>query len=214
MNILLLEDDPTIVFGLRKFLESCGYTITAVLSVQEAKRILDQTFDLFILDIGLPDGTGFEVCELIRKKSIAPIIFLTAHDDEKSLLKGFDLGGDDYITKPFRLEELKRRILAITNRIKPGVFETYPLSININTATVKVFDVEVVLSVLEYKMLLALYKNRDTILSRDALALAIWENTEFITDNALSVTMKRLREKLGNSIEIKTIHGRGYQLKL
>lgn len=214
MKILLVEDDPTIVYGLRKFLELDSWHVTVAFSMQEAERCLDNTFDLFILDVGLPDGDGFQVCQQVRCVSNAPIIFLTAQDDEASLLRGFDLGADDYITKPFRLAELKRRILAITKRSNSGLLAYGSLTIDVNAATVRVDNNEVQLSVQEYRLLLILFKHRGELVLRDALNKILWENDTYITDNALSVNIKRLREKMGPQIEIKTVHGKGYILHL
>ena len=116
-RILLLEDDAALVDGLQYALTKNGYEIEAAGSVREAKECLKQKFDLLLLDVALPDGTGFEICEAVRREgSRVPILFLTAADDEMSVVRGLDGGGDDYVTKPFRLGELCSRIRALLRR--------------------------------------------------------------------------------------------------
>ena len=123
MKLLLVEDDQSIVFGLRTFFNQNGWDVSVALSVQEAERMLNETLDVVLLDIGLPDGSGFDVATLLKKRLTCPFIFITAIDDEQTLLEGFDAGADDYIVKPFRLNELTRRILAVTKRQQATILE-------------------------------------------------------------------------------------------
>ncbi|CAM3715845.1 response regulator transcription factor [Erysipelothrix urinaevulpis] len=214
MKILIVEDDATIVFALRKFCESKNWSCETAYTVSEAKRKISSDIDLFMLDIGLPDGSGFEVCHLIRKEFQTPILFLTAQDDEQSLVQAYDLGADEYLSKPFRLSELDRRIQVLLKRQKQTMIDIEVLKINVLTAMVYVNEEEIILSVQEYRLLLVLAQHVNQIMTRQSLSRHIWGDEDYISDNTLSVNIKRLREKLGQSVSIITIHGEGYCLEV
>lgn len=213
MKILIVEDDSTIVFALKKFCEKQAWECDFAYTVSEAKRKVDGDYDLFMLDIGLPDGSGFDVCKSIRKNHQTPILFLTAQDDEESIIKAYDLGADEYLSKPFRLSELEKRIQVLQKKQEQTMIRLNQLKINVLTAMVYVNDVEVILSVQEYRLLLVLSHHVNEIMSRPSLSRHIWGDEDYISDNTLSVNVKRLREKLGNEVSIKTIHGKGYCLE-
>ena len=170
---------------------------------------LNQSFDLFLIDVGLPDGDGISLAKTIREHHTQGIIFTSAKDDETTISSGFDLGGDDYITKPFRISELKQRIQSVLKRsiISKGNLINDPKS-----AKVKVDSYEIDLSVLEYKLLLHLVQNEGKILTRESIIEYLWG--DYVTGNTLSVTMKRLRHKLGDSVTITTVHTKGYVLEI
>ena len=219
MEILLVEDDPIIQEGLRIALGSEGCTLTAASSVAEARKHLDTAFDICILDVMLPDGTGYDICTEIRKQGDTPIIFLTACDDEVHTVLALEQGADDYIAKPFRMRELMARIKAVLRRTgkKAETGEVVKVgSCDVNIRTGKVFrgNTEIVLTAMEYKLLLIFLNNRGTVLSRQQILHNIWDVAgDFVTDNTLTVYVKRLREKLEDGDEvIKTVRGLGYRL--
>lgn len=212
MKLLLVEDDQSIVFGLRTFFKQNGWDVSVALSVQEAERLLDENLDIVLLDIGLPDGSGFDVANQLKQRLTCPFIFITAIDDEQTLLDGFDAGADDYIVKPFRLNELKRRILAITKRQQVTILEDDHIMIDLGRGLVFVDQNPIQLSTQEYRLLLHFFNHKNTLLTRESLNDVLWESGDYISDNALSVTIKRLREKLGYQSTIRTIHGKGYMM--
>lgn len=212
MKLLLVEDDQSIVFGLRTFFKQNGWDVSVALSVQEAERLLDENLDIVLLDIGLPDGSGFDVANQLKQRLTCPFIFITAIDDEQTLLDGFDAGADDYIVKPFRLNELKRRILAITKRQQVTILEDDHIMIDLGRGLVFVDQKPIQLSTQEYRLLLHFFNHKNTLLTRESLNDVLWESGDYISDNALSVTIKRLREKLGYQSTIRTIHGKGYMM--
>ena len=219
MKIFLVEDDPMILEGLRLALGSEENELTAASSVAEAKAQLGREFDICILDVMLPDGTGYDICAEIRKTSDMPIIFLTACDDEMHTVLALEKGADDYIAKPFRMRELMARIKAVMRRTgkKTESSETVKVGSNeVNIRTGKVFrnGSEIVLTAMEYKLLLIFINNRGAVLSRQQILHNIWDVAgDFVTDNTLTVYVKRLREKLEDGDEvIQTVRGLGYRL--
>ena len=219
MKILLVEDDPIIQEGLKIALASEGCSLTAVSSVAEAKAHLQEPFDICILDVMLPDGTGYDICAEIRKNSETPIIFLTACDDELHTVLALEQGADDYIAKPFRMRELMARIKAVLRRTEKKTRSTELVRIgenDVNIRTGKVFrnGSEIVLTAMEYKLLLIFINNRGAVLSRQQILHNIWDAAgDFVTDNTLTVYVKRLREKLEDGDEvIQTVRGLGYRL--
>ena len=223
MRVFTAEDDPIIQEGLKIALEQEGWEIVSASGVAEAKARLAETHDLdiCILDIMLPDGTGYDICREIRKNGDTPIIFLTACDDEVHTVLALEQGADDYIAKPFRMRELVARIKAVMRRSgkRSGTEDVVKLGENeVNIRTGKVFrgGSEVVLTAMEYKLLLIFINNRGQILSRQQLLHNIWDVAgDFVTDNTLTVYVKRLREKLetGTGEElIQTVRGLGYRL--
>ena len=223
-KIFLVEDDATIVLGLSYSLESEGFKVISCATVNDAKALLsDQQFDLAILDLTLPDGSGYEVCKIARAKHI-PVIFLTACDDEVNVVMGLDMGADDYIAKPFRLRELISRIKTVLRRNERGFENAYIYTIGalvINTAAGKVYrnNVDTMLTALEYRLLLALINHDGQILSRSQLLEEIWDvGGDFVNDNTLTVYIKRLREKIEDDPIhpeiIETVRGMGYMVRL
>ena len=222
MDIFLLEDDDAIALGLCYSLQNEGYNVTLAKSVSEATNIVEKNdFALYILDLTLPDGSGYDVCKKIKSIGDRPVIFLTAYDDEVNVVMGFDLGADDYITKPFRLKELLVRIKSVLRRYnRTGGDATVKIkNITINTNEAKVYKngEEIVLTAMEYRLLLILLNNRGKVLSRSQLLENIWDvEGDFVEDNTLTVYIKRLRDKIeedaASSQIIKTVRGLGYMI--
>ena len=222
MNVFLLEDDEAIGIGLKYSLENEGYTVTIATSVKSAFEIINkEKFALYILDLTLPDGSGYDVCKKIKSIGDFPVIFLTAYNDEVNVVMGLELGADDYISKPFRVKELIARIKSILrryNRESKGIIKIGNVLINTNKATVFKNGQEVILTAMEYKLFLILLNNRGNILSRNKLLEYIWDvDGDFVNDNTLTVYIKRLRDKIEDDpsapMIIKTIRGLGYVIE-
>ena len=220
-NILIVEDDISISKNLSLLLSSEGYSNFIASSQKEAIEMLENNqFDLILLDISLPDGNGYTVCTAAKRMGETPVIFLTASDDEISVVTGLDLGADDYIVKPFRPMELLSRIKSVMRRSgkTQSVFELGALKIDTVRGTVHKNETEVFLSALEYKILLAFLNNRGIVLSREKLLEKIWDIAgEFVNDNTLTVYIKRIREKIEDDPQnpniIKTVRGLGYKFE-
>lgn len=226
-NILLLEDDISLVDGLRYALEKNGFSVTLARTVADAERFIPGLgrFALLILDVTLPDGTGFQVCEKIRKQgSRVPIIFLTASDEEVNIIKGLDCGGDDYITKPFRLGELCSRIRALMRRAglqdRPGtgLIECGDLSIDLYGSRVMLGGAPLDLTSAEYRLLCLLVRNANRVVTRNLILDELWDSAGgYVDDNTLSVYVRRLREKVetdpSRPERLITVRGFGYQWK-
>lgn len=223
MDIFLLEDDEAIGIGLTYSLENEGYNVTLAKSVKEAEKIIDEKeFSLYILDLTLPDGSGYDVCKRIKAKGDLPVIFLTAYDDEVNVIMGFELGADDYISKPFRVKELMLRIKSVmrrySNETSDGIIKINNLKINTNEAKVYKNNEEIILTAMEYRLLLILLSNRGKVLSRTALLENICDVAgDFVEDNTLTVYIKRLRDKIEEDPAkpefIKTVRGLGYVIE-
>lgn len=222
MNVFLLEDDEAIGIGLKYSLENEGYTVTIATSVKSAFEIINkEKFALYILDLTLPDGSGYDVCKKIKTIGDFPVIFLTAYDDEVNVVMGLELGADDYISKPFRVKELIARIKSVLrryNRESKGIINIGNVLINTNKATVFKNGQEIILTAMEYKLFLILLNNRGNILSRNKLLEYIWDvEGDFVNDNTLTVYIKRLRDKIEDDpsapMIIKTIRGLGYVIE-
>lgn len=223
MDIFLLEDDEAIGIGLTYSLENEGYNVTLAKSVKEAEKIIDEKeFSLYILDLTLPDGSGYDICKRIKAKGDLPVIFLTAYDDEVNVIMGFELGADDYISKPFRVKELMLRIKSVmrrySNETSDGIIKINNLKINTNEAKVYKNNEEIILTAMEYRLLLILLSNRGKVLSRTALLENIWDVAgDFVEDNTLTVYIKRLRDKIEEDPAkpefIKTVRGLGYVIE-
>lgn len=220
MKLFLLEDDSAISMGISYSLTNEGYSVTAASSVKQGLEIINNnSFSLYILDLNLPDGSGYEVCKEIKKQGDLPVIFLTAYDDEINVVTGFELGADDYITKPFRLKELSVRIKSVLRRYSKdtthGIINVKNIKINTKEAKVYKDNNEIILTAMEYKLLLSLIKNRGRVLSRTALLENLWDiDGDFIEENTLTVYIKRLRDKIeeepNKPAVIKTVRGLGY----
>jgi len=214
VNVLFVEDDTIIASGLIYALENEGFHVTHAKDIASAKNTQDVKFDLAILDIGLPDGTGFDLVAAL-KSSGASIIFLTAVDDEGNIIKAFEGGAEDYVTKPFRLGELMARIKAMLRR-RTGQGNTMNLgNVTINISEGKAFlkcGTAFELTALEYRLLLTFANHKGQILSRGQILNLLWDSEGvFVEDNTLTVYIKRLREKLGSAVKIETVRGMGYR---
>ncbi|MCB2338828.1 response regulator transcription factor [Clostridium estertheticum] len=220
ITILIVEDDTTLNSGIMLSLRQNDVDIYQAYNVKQAKQILcEKKIELIILDVNLPDGSGFELCKEIRQESQVPIIFLTANDMEIDIVTGLEIGGDDYIIKPFSLIVLRARVRAILRRVRDIKFD------NKITIDNMVFNFEamvftkngevLVLSKTEQKLLKFLLNNKGSILSRSQLVDKVWsDGSEYVDENALTVSVSRLRNKIEDNPNspkyIKTIYGMGY----
>ncbi|MCC0645699.1 MULTISPECIES: response regulator transcription factor [unclassified Clostridioides] len=216
-KILLLEDDDTIAFGIKTSLEKKKHVVCCYSTITEAKKKFDKDIDLILLDLNLPDGIGYEFCKYVKNIRDTPVIFLTVHDDEKDIVQGLDMGADDYVVKPFLLSVLQSRINAVLRRTHSNTTSTLTCeNIKLNKDEVKVYldNIEIPLTAGEYKLLLSLMENKNKALTRAKLLEMLWDiDGNFVNDNTLTVTIKRLREKLKNPSCIKTLRGIGYRME-
>ncbi len=223
LKILFVEDDKVIAFGLEYSLQQEGYSVFHFTSVAGAKKAISENqFDFAIIDLSLPDGSGYDICKIIKEKSDLPVIFLTAIDDEVNVVMGLDMGADDYITKPFRVRELLSRLKSVLRRYNKAESQKTQFEfgdIRINTIQAKVYkgEQEIMLTALEYRLLLVLANNAGQVLSRSQLLDGIWDVAgDFVNDNTLTVYIKRLREKVEDDSQnpkvIKTVRGIGYKV--
>lgn len=221
-RLLLVEDDEALALGIEFTLKDEGYEVFVASSVSEAKYIIErEKLDLIILDVNLPDGNGYELCKEIRKSSDVLIIFLTACDDEVNVVLGLEIGGDDYICKPFRVKELISRIKALLRRNNRGSARTSKLIsedivVDTSSAVVKNKGQEVILTVQEYKLLLIFLNKPHIMIKREEILTELMDGAEaFFDENTLSVYIKRLREKIEadskNPEYIITQRGLGYK---
>lgn len=219
MKILLVEDNDSIILGLKYLLNEEGYQFMAARTYEEAVTLYGQEyFDLVLLDISLPDGNGFELCRRIKKEQELPVIFLTAKEEEKDVVQGFDVGADDYIQKPFRNRELISRIKNVLRRCGKDQEVLHCRFVKLDTRTGIAYShgKEVSLTKLEYKILSNMLNNQGKLFTRDEILAGIWDAAgNFVNDNTLSVTMKRIREKIGDTDGeiIKTVRGMGYRIE-
>ena len=219
-EILLVEDDKGIVANLTEYLTSEGYSVKSASGQAGAMKLLEsERFDLALIDISLSDGNGFAVCSAIKADYGIPIIFLTASSDEYSTVTGFEIGADDYISKPFRPRELVTRIRNILRLTRGAgtVIHLGELTVDTVKGTVSKNGRDLYLSALEYRLFLVFLSNRGMVLTRSQLLEAIWDIAgEFVNDNTLTVYIKRLREKIEddpqNPTVIKTVRGLGYKV--
>lgn len=235
MRLFLLEDDDAIGMGLKYSLEKENYEVVHVRTKNEALETFSKkNYDLCILDINLPDGNGYDVCRYIKEKEDVPVIFLTASDAEVNVVMGLEMGADDYVCKPFRINELMARIKTVLRRSghgrdantseTEGILEIQNVRIHLSEAKVGIVD-EITgkettadLTALEYRLLLAFCNNRGNVMSRNQLLEDMWDvNGDFVNDNTLTVYIKRLRDKIekdpANPQIIRTVRGLGYIVK-
>lgn len=223
-KILLVEDDLSLIEGLEFSLKKNGFLIDIAKTVKEAFAKLIENkkdYDLLILDLSLPDGTGFEICKKIRQSSSIPIIFLTAADEEVNIVMGLDIGGDDYITKPFKLNELVSRINALIRRAEQSKTTQNQLRSNeiiVDLSQNRVYknNDEIELTVAEYRLLCLLMQNPERVLKRQTILEKLWDaDSNFVDDNTLSVYIHRLRCKIEDDpnkpLSLITIRGLGYK---
>ena len=216
-KLLLVEDNETITKGLKYSLEQENYEIDISRTKNEAEDMINQKeYDLVILDIMLPDGSGYDLCKYIKNEKEIPVIFLTAKDEERDVVLGFDLGADDYIIKPFRNRELISRIQNILRRYNKDKKELICKNIKIDLDANKVFikEKEIYFTALEYKILVLLLSNQGKTITREKILDKIWDIAgNFVNDNTLTVYIKRIRAKLGEDDVIKTVKGIGYRVE-
>lgn len=219
-NILIIEDDISIIKNLQLLLNEEGFRVSSTMTRKEALEEIEKNqYDLILLDLTLPDGNGYSLCSSIKRAGDIPIIILTAMNDEASIVTGFDLGADDYITKPFKPMELVSRVKNVLRRSgkSPAIFRINDLKIDTLKASVWKEDKEIQLSALEYRLLLVFLNHKGEVLSRSRLLEEIWDIAgDYVNDNTLTVYMKRLRDKIErdstNPEIIKTVRGLGYML--
>ena len=217
-KVLLVEDDVSILMGLKFCLEQEGFLVTCVSTGKEALEKIDDTYDLALLDLNLPDMYGFDV--LKKFPSSVSVIFLTANDEEVSIVQGLDMGAEDYITKPFRTRELISRMKAVLRRKNVSVPQKITIqNLEIDPSSAKVFKnhQEIFLTSFEYKILLILVTYPNVVFTREKIFAVIWDvNEEYVNDNTLTVYIKRLREKIEDDPNhptiILTVRGVGYKI--
>lgn len=226
-KILLVEDDISLIDGLNYSLKKQGFDVDVVRTVEDAKKKLVylEQYDLLILDVTLPDGTGFDICEKVRKRNRhIPIIFLTASDEEVNVIRGLDCGGDDYVTKPFKLGELFSRIRALLRRASMSsqdamtVLECGDITIDLLGSCVCSRGKIIELTNAEYRLFCLLVRNVNRVVSREVILHDLWDDTgNFVDDNTLSVYIRRLREKIeidaSHPQHLITVRGFGYKWK-
>ena len=213
MKILLVEDNKSIIKGLEYAFAQNGYSCEYCLSLDEAVRKAPFNYDAAVLDIMLPDGIGFDLFKKIRRYSDLPVIFLTAVDDEDSVVNGLELGADDYITKPFSTRELIARIKRVANKnSKKNIITVSGVTLDLDKSAVFENGKQLELTALEYKLLSLLMQNAGKVVTRELIFEKIWDvSGNFVNDNTLTVYIKRIRKKLDADI-IKTVKGMGYQV--
>lgn len=221
-RLFLLEDDLGLINGLSFAIKKQGYEIEVARTTLEADALwTNGNYDLVILDVSLPDGSGFDFCRKIRQASKVPIMFLTAADEETDIIMGLDIGGDDYITKPFKLAVFLSRINALLRRSEN--FNMADTELNSNDINIRLLKGEVYkkgklleLTASEYKLLCLFMENPDQILSSDQILGRLWDCSEnYIDQNSLTVYIRRLRTKIeddpGKPKRIVTVRGMGYK---
>lgn len=231
-KILYVEDDLSLIDGLQYTLEASGYMVDNAKTVKEALALFRKnTYDLLLLDVTLPDGTGFDVCKAVRNSSTVPIIFLTASDQEISIVRGLDMGADDYITKPFTIGEVIARVRAVLRRTQapqPQVTYNMPkaqyepdinfktMRIDRNAKACYINGQPVALSRKEFDLLLFFLTHRERIHSREEIMTQVWGNVE-VTDRAVDTNIARLRKKIapyGDNIVTRLGFGYGFKAAL
>lgn len=221
-KILYVEDDLSLIDGLKYTLEINGYAVDNVRTVKEALMFYNRnTYDLLLLDVTLPDGTGFDICREVRNQSTVPIIFLTASDEEIHIVRGLNMGGDDYVTKPFKLNELLSRIKALLRRSMQfskadAVLEANGIKVDTVERRVWRDGVLLELTLVEYKLLCLFMQNPNHLLTRETILDRLWDgNGNYVDDNTLSVYIRRLRNKIeeipNNPCFLLTERGFGYK---
>lgn len=214
MRVLLVEDNKSIVKGLLYSFEQNGYDTVCCDTFKDTLKYAPFDFDIIILDITLPDGNGFDLYGEIRKCSESPVIFLTAVDDEDSIVTGLELGAEDYITKPFSTRELIARMKRAALRGNgSNIVRVADITADLNKMKVYKNGAQVELTALEYRIFSLLVQNIGKIVTRELILEKIWDVAgNYVNDNTLTVYIKRIRKKLGTDI-IKTVKGLGYKVE-
>lgn len=219
MNILIIEDDKLLNKGISYALTKDNYNVISTFNYNDGYfSFLNNNIDLILLDINLKDQSGLKLCEEIRKESHVPIVFITVNDTEHDIIKGFQTGCDDYISKPFSIAILKQRIIAILKRTHvqdTNIFKYNDITVDYNRMTLKKREKIIKLTKTEYKLLELLTQNKGQVLSRKTLLEKLWDvDGNFVDENALSVNIRRLRKKIEydskNFKYIITVFGIGY----
>jgi len=215
MNILLIEDTESIIKGLTYSFEKNNYNLTVKTTIKDSKDYLinNSDIDLIILDITLPDGNGFELFENTIKSLKIPTIFLTAKDEEDDIVKGLNVGAEDYITKPFSTKELMARVNRILLRSKKkSIIKIKDISFDMDKLVLMKDTTPIELTALELKLVNLLFNNLNKVVSRNVILDKIWDWTgNYVDDHTVTVYFKRIREKIGTDI-ITTIKGMGYRI--
>ena len=216
-KILLVEDDETIAFGIKSALKRKGYMCTSCASAGQAKDLFAEGFQLILLDLNLPDGSGYDFCKWVKEREDTPVIFLTVCDDVKDITRGLDMGADDYVTKPFHIAVLESRIAAVLRRTSDdggNVLSCGNIQLDREKMQVMVDGQSVDATALEYRLLEVLMENKGRTLPRNLILDKLWDTEgNFVNDNTLTVTVKRLRRKLMDTGNIVTIRGIGYLME-
>lgn len=218
-KIIIVEDDVWMREELMDILRKAGYEVSAVTSFHDiAHQIATLAPDLVLLDINLPEQSGFEICKSLKSKGLGPILILTSRDKLQDELHGLHLGADDYLTKPCNRDRLLARIQNLLRRFEgqPGLIDGGSFSLDPNTFTLYKGTHSLVLSPNEGKILLALVQNRPDLVSKKALSELLWGTDQFIDENALQVNLTRLRKtlrQLNLEEQIETVRGQGYRLR-
>jgi len=225
-RILLVEDDISLHRGIQFTLQQEGFDVRSAYSLEEARlELRGEPFQLLLLDVNLPDGNGFDFCAEIRRTSDTPLIFLTASDQEFDIVRGLDIGGDDYITKPFRLREFLSRVHAVLRRRAPpaakreddkGILTAEGLTLHLSEMRLDKYGQDVPLSITEFRLLSLFMSHPRAVLSRDQIIQHVWpDGAEVLDDNTVAVNVRRLREKLEDNPQqpqrIVTVRGAGYR---
>lgn len=223
-EILIVDDDKDLSFIISEMLESYGFSVTCAVSCDEAFALLgERKFSLILLDINLPDGTGFDICSELRRASEVPVIFASARTGENDRISGFDIGGDDYLPKPYSMKELLSRVNALLRRAYGCSRQEKTVSfggvcVNITARTVTRYGAPVSLSLREFDLLSYLCENKNTAIPKDKLLSEVWGAFCGVEPSTLAVHIRWLREKLEeNPAEpryIKTVYKVGYMLEV
>lgn len=216
-KILLVEDNPSIIMGLEYFLKEEQFEVlTATSKALGEGKLKSTAIDLVLLDISLPDGSGCDLCRYIKEKDLAPVIFLTARDEEKDVVEGFELGADDYIIKPFRNRELLARIKNVLRRNgKEEQLVWREFKLDVESGKLYRNTEEIKVTKLEFQILQMMFSYPKKLFTREEILSNVWDfSGNFVNDNTLTVTIKRLREKIGDTDNsmIETVRGMGYRL--
>lgn len=212
MKLLLIEDNKGIAKGLEFSLQGAGYETELCHSCEQAYAKIGGDYAVIIIDISLPDGNGFDLYRDIRRVNSSPVIFLTALDDEDSIIRGFDLGAEDYITKPFSTRELIARVKRLTRKSESTV-TVGEITLDLDKQAVFKESEKVEFTALEYRVCSLLIQNHGAVVTREMILEKIWDiDGNYVNDNTLSVYIRRIRQKLGAD-QIKTVKGAGYRME-